>query len=263
MNNTGLATEAFSRQSSLFDQYNDVNVITAYCRNEIHSIANKFLRRNDRILELNCGTGIDALYFSTHHHVTATDGSAGMVDVLTQKENASKNNNIIPLLLNFENLYQLQPNQYDFIFSNFGGLNCTARLDQVLMQLPSLLMPEGRAMLVMMPPWCWWELLHALWFNFKLAFRRFRKNGAMSNVEGLTFITYYYHPSYIKKYLKGKMKVVYQQGLCNAVPPEYMHHHVKRWRGLFQLLKNTDSFLNRISPFKNTGDYFIIILEKA
>ena len=263
MNNASLATEAFSRQSSVFDKYNDANVITAYCRNEIRSLAKRFLRKDDRILELNCGTGIDALYFSKQHHITATDGSAGMVDVLTQKVNASKNNNIIPLLLNFEHLHQLQPKQFDFIFSNFGGLNCTARLDHVLTQLPSLLKPKGRAMLVIMPPWCWWEVVHSLWFNFKLAFRRFKKNGAVSNIEGLTFTTYYYRPSYIKKSLKGKMKVVYQQGLCNAVPPEYMHHHVKHWGGLFQLLKTIDSFINRIYPFRNTGDYFIIILEKA
>lgn len=39
-----------------------------------------------------------------------------------------------------------------------------------------------------------WDHLHVLSFNFKLAFRRWKKAGARASVEGVEFKTFYYSP---------------------------------------------------------------------
>lgn len=258
------ALEAFSAQADKFDGYSEQNILTKYCREEIYKVTNKFLLPNSNILELNCGTGIDAFYFASQYHsVLATDGAMGMVDKLNFK--LSGNHSSLHLktkLLPFENVSDLQPQTFTFIYSNFGGLNCAADLKTVLRELPALLKEKGRAQLVIMPPVCSWEILHALKGNFKLAFRRFKKNGTDAYVERKLFKTYYYSPKYIANALQGKMKVVHLQGLCTIVPPEYMFRKMLRFPKLFKLLKKLESKWNKTFLFRSTGDYFIIVLEK-
>ena len=48
---------------------------------------------------------------------------------------------------------------YDCIFSNFAGLNCTDKLDQVLAGFDELLKPGGMVVLVILPRFCLWESL--------------------------------------------------------------------------------------------------------
>ncbi len=256
------SAQAFSLQAKVFDDYNESNCITRYCRDEIYKIALKYLPGNSDILELNCGTGIDAIYFSKNHKVLATDGAEGMINVLNHKINKQNIPQIETKCISFDQLDLIGNRKFDFIFSNFGGLNCTENLADVVNKLPLFLKDNGRIMLVMMPPICLWEHLHVFSFNFKLAFRRWKKSGANAKVEGVKFKTYYYHPGFVSKLLKEKFKIVYLQGLCNIMPPEYMHHYLKSSPMLFKMLSKADRFINRIFPFKQTGDYFVIVMEK-
>ncbi len=67
------------------------------------------------------------------------------------------------------------------IFSNFAGLNCTGKLDQVLLSFDPLLKPGGLVTLVLLPPFCVWETALVLKGKFKTAFRRFfSKKGVKS-----------------------------------------------------------------------------------
>ncbi len=256
------AIQAFSKQAQQFDRLNDMNCINSYCRNLIYKTAEKFLVKNDSILELNCGTGIDAIYFSKNHSVTATDGALGMVNILRDKIKEEAISNIEVRQLPFENLYQIKDKKYDFIFSNFGGLNCTSQLNNVLKQLPALLNENGKIMLVIMPPVSIWEHLHIFSLNFKVAFRRWRKDGAAASVENVTFKSYYYSAKYIIKNLQPEMNILHMQGLCNIMPPEFMHHYLTNKPKLRKWLGRADSFLGGYFPFTQIGDYSIIVMRK-
>jgi ubiquinone/menaquinone biosynthesis C-methylase UbiE len=258
------AHEAFSAQAEKFDDYSAQNTLTNYCREEVYKVAEQFLYSPSSILELNCGTGIDAFYFSAQGHtILATDGAEGMIEKLGSKlRGKDTHRSITPLLLAFENIDQLHPQKFDFIYSNFGGLNCTPDLKNVLNALPGLLTDKGKALLVIMPRFCWWEILHAIKGNFKLAFRRFKKNGTDAYVENKVFKTHYYSPGYIQEALLGKMKVVHLQGLCTIVPPEYMFEKIVRFPKLFKFFKKLENKWSKSFLFRSTGDYFILVLEK-
>ena len=256
------STKAFSKQAAHFDEYNAINCITQYCRKEIYKIAEQHLAPNSSILELNCGTGIDAIYFSKNHRVLATDGATGMIEALNKKISDNEITDIQSMQISFDQLDKLGKQKFDFIFSNVGGLNCTENLADVIKKLPALLKENGKIMLVIMPPICFWEHLHVLSFNFKLAFRRWKKAGARASVEGVEFKTFYYSPERICRIVKKELKVVYLQGLCNVMPPEYMYNHLKNHPFAFNLLAKADRFVNRFFPFNKTGDYFVIVLEK-
>ncbi|HWC53136.1 MAG TPA: hypothetical protein VG676_06100, partial [Chitinophagaceae bacterium] len=57
------AAEAFSKQSGIFDQLYSGNEIIRYKRKRVRLHVQNFLTLNSKILELNCGTGEDAIWF--------------------------------------------------------------------------------------------------------------------------------------------------------------------------------------------------------
>lgn len=74
---------AFSRQSSSFDDIEENNEILQWMRMQIHAHCSRHFKPGDHILELNCGTGIDAVFFAEQGmKVHATDLSDGMLGEL-------------------------------------------------------------------------------------------------------------------------------------------------------------------------------------
>ena len=57
---TELVNKAFSLQSANYDEYDKSNPTLTWMRNQVRNHALKSLRKGDKILELNSGTGIDA-----------------------------------------------------------------------------------------------------------------------------------------------------------------------------------------------------------
>ena len=85
------------------------------------------------ILELNCGTGEDAARFAERgHRVLATDISPKMVEVAkTKSEQRGFANLVESQTLNIATLNPtlLNERKFDWVFSNFGGLNCLNEQD--------------------------------------------------------------------------------------------------------------------------------------
>src|SRR5712671_4710465 len=122
------AATAFTKQSGVFDKIYSGNSIIQYKRKRVRDHVEQFIKPNSRILELNAGTGEDAIYFAQRgHYVHATDISQGMQAELSEKVQISRfENRITYELCSFTALKQLhQKGPYDLIFSNFAGLNCT------------------------------------------------------------------------------------------------------------------------------------------
>jgi ubiquinone/menaquinone biosynthesis C-methylase UbiE len=108
------------------------------------------------ILELNCGTGDDALLFSEKgFNIVATDVSEEMLKVTVQKANQfSMQNKISSHYLDLDSFDEtLFDKKFDLIFSNFGVTNCInpEALRKLLHKIPSLLSPGGRFIAVVMP----------------------------------------------------------------------------------------------------------------
>ncbi|QEC66166.1 class I SAM-dependent methyltransferase [Panacibacter ginsenosidivorans] len=257
--------EAFNKQSAVFDTIYSPNIIIQYKRKRVRDHVEKYLPANSNILELNAGTGEDAVYFASKgHHVHATDIAADMQQQLIKKVHDAGLSNVSTEICSFNNLSKLQnKGPYDLIFSNFAGLNCTGELDKVLQSFTPLLKQGGIATLVVMPDFCWWETLLALRGNFKLAFRRFNsKHGVKANVEGVSFTCWYYSPGYITKALKDGFEILSVEGLCTIVPPSYFENFPVRFPKLFMWLQKVEGRLKSLWPWKTTGDYFIISLRK-
>lgn len=255
---------AFSKQAPSFDEYDEKNPILQWMRKRVQDHLVKIAKPNSQFLELNCGTGIDAVFFAQKgFSVHATDNAQGMLDQLNKKiANLHLENAISTEKISFNELENLSDRKFDHVFSNFGGLNCAEDLSSVIKKMIPLLSEGGIATLVIMPKVCPWEMALALKGNFKIAFRRFKKNGVDSHLEGEYFKTYYYSPSYIKRAFGENFELISHFGLGSLCPPPYMEKFPLRSPRTFKKLMALDDRHSQKWPFRNWADHFVISLRK-
>jgi len=264
--NEKAAEKAFSKQSAIFDDIYSANIIIQYKRQRVRDHLEQFLKPHSKILELNAGTGEDAVWFAQNEHtVHATDISKGMQEKLMVKVRQNKlEKQVTNELCSFTELQDLKnKGPYDVIFSNFAGLNCTGELDNVLQSFSPLLKSNGIVTLVILPKFCLWESLLLFKGDFKTAFRRFfSRKGVKAHIEGEYFICWYYNPSYVIKNMKDRYEVLSVEGLCTLVPPSYLENFPTKRLSLFSWLKEKENKWKSKWPWKSIGDYYIITLRK-
>jgi len=257
------ATNAFSKQSVVFDAIDTANPLIGWVRDRVREQALATMRRGDTLLELNAGTGIDSVYFAEHGiHVLATDAAAGMI---AQLEGKKRDRPDLPLdvrTCSFLELAQLGDRKFQHVFSNFGGLNCTDRLDLVLEGIDRVLLPGGTCTLVVMPPFSPWEAGAAIKGNFALARRRWWKNGTPARLEGVLFPCFYYTSGYVRRHLGVGYARIAQRGLSLLVPPPYAEQFPSRWPRLFRMLSWIEDHVAHLPVLRSWGDHFVITLRK-
>jgi ubiquinone/menaquinone biosynthesis C-methylase UbiE len=256
---------AFSLQSPSFDKIDEENELILWVRDRVRTEVLQYLSPKADILELNCGTGIDAIFFAQQgHNVNATDNAEGMLRELNKKVSSlGLQDKVQSQRCSFNNLEELGfTKQYDYVFSNFGGLNCTDNLAKILGDVYNLLKPGGKFSFVIMPRFCPWEVGMFLRGYFKTAFRRFAKNGTMAHLEGEWFKCYYYNPSFVIKHTKDKFSLVSLRGLSIVVPPPFIEGFIKKHPSLFKQLQNLENKIWGKSPFNRCGDHYIITMQK-
>lgn len=258
--------EAFSKQSYVFDKEYSGNTIIQYKRKRVREHVLSLLPPHSSILELNCGTGEDALFFAQNDHVVhATDISEGMMERLKEKlANSPFRENITTEVCSFNHLEALRnKGPFDAIFSNFGGLNCTSELDKVLSSFHALVKPGGLVTLVIIPPFCLWESLLFFKGQFKTAARRFfSSKGRKAHIEGIYFKCWYYSPDFVVNCLKLHFELQKLEGLCTLVPPSYMEGFAEKHPKLYNYLLQKEERLKGRWPWRKVGDYFIVSLRK-
>ena len=254
---------AFSKQSHHYDQQDLANPILKDMRLQVYDHVRAYLKTGSSILELNAGTGIDALYFASQgHRVHATDLSTGMVQQIQKKiSNYSLADRLTCQQISYDQLSEIKGLKFDYVFSNFGGLNCIKNLGSVTTHLPVLLNDGAYVTWVIMPPVYLWELLWILKGNAGQAFRRFHKNGVMAQLEGEFFKTYYHSLSQIKKAFGPNFQFIRAEGLCALSPPpspgDFPYKHPAVYKGL----RKMDSIVRSTFPFNRWADHIIVTFK--
>lgn len=278
MTNEQAAARAFSQQALVFDALDAGNTIISYKRRRVRDHVLRHLPEGSSILELNAGTGEDAIFFARKgHRVHATDISRGMQEALWAKADRAgltgeagregPTGRVSRELCSFTELASLRERgPYDLIFSNFAGLNCTDQLDKVLRSFDPLLKPGGQVTLAILPKFSLWESLLIFKGRFRTATRRwsswFSSKGTRSHVEGHYFRCWYYSPADVIKELGEGYEPLGLEGLCTMVPPSYIEHFAERCPGWYKRLCRWEDRWKSSWPWKYVGDYYIISFRK-
>lgn len=258
------ALEAFGRQAQVFDETYGADSLIAYKRKRVRDHIISFLEKNHSLLELNCGTGDDALYFSgLGYRVHATDGSEPMLQKLRIKLRERNAGGLSMEKCSFTQLECLEnKGPFDHVYSNFGGLNCTPELTKVLSSLDQLLNPGGYVTLVIINRFCLWESLLFFRGKFRTALRRFfSSSGRTAFIERTQFRCWYFSTGDVIRGLPS-YKIISVEGLCTLVPPSYLKDFDKKYPGLFDYLVKKEAKWKNRKFWRNAGDYFMITLQK-
>lgn len=257
-----LVKQAFSNQSKHFDSYELNHPILTWMRNRIRNILSTHIPQKASILELNSGSGLDAVYFAKNgHSVLATDISPGMIEQIQKKVKSENLTDFIEIKqAPFEQLCLDLNQQFDFVFSNFGGLNCTNKLKDVVNGFKANVKAKGHISLIIMPKYCPWELIYSLRFAFKFAFRRLRKH-AIGKIEGIEFTTYYYSKNQVIDAFGPDFKCIELIGLASLSFPPFMEKYARRYPKLYRLLCSLETKVAGHLPFNRFCDHYIITFQ--
>ena len=219
-----------------------------------------------QLLEINCGTGADALWLANMgHHVTATDASPLMIDEAKRKDALQTGNPSFQTCA-FEALHTTFHNQqFDCIFSNFAGLNCVSPDDMPALakQFYSLLRPGGYLAVVLFGKYCVWEsLYYLLKANPKQAGRRFTNKKVMVPLTAsVTQPVYYYS---IKKFVRllAPLQLVQTKPVGLFIPPSYLEGMMQQHPRFFSSLVQLENSFGNASFLSALADHSFILFKK-
>ena len=257
--------KGFSKISFHYENLEYTSSLIPYLRRRIYKHLEKKLKPGAEILEINCGTGIDAVYLAKRgYRVLGTDIAQGMLSIAEEKvrREGLKARLIFQRLANAD-LDKLKPRRFDHIFSNFGGLNCSPpeELKKILQTFPHLLKPQGKITLVIMPKICLWEMARIFKGN-KSAFRRLKKGGTVARIEGEQVRTFYYSAREIKQLLQPDFDHFEVENLSFIGPTGNRIHFPEKYPRIFSFLMKWDVISGKIPFLQGMGDYFIISAQK-
>jgi ubiquinone/menaquinone biosynthesis C-methylase UbiE len=257
--------EAFSRTAEKYDRFAEDHPNQSRMREKVYTHLLRNLEPGARILELNAGTGTDAIHLARQGFTLhATDISPGMLGRLRAKiDRFGLQDRVKVQNCSFTTLDRIQDGPFDAVFSNLGGLNCIRDLRQVTRQLTALLRPGGHVIWVLMPPICLWELALGFSGNLKVGFRRLSPNGTLAHLEGLYFMVYYFTPRQVLAAFGADYKLLAIEGLSVFAPPAESKNLAKKHPRLYGSLCWLDDRLAMRWPFYGWGDFFIISLRYA
>jgi ubiquinone/menaquinone biosynthesis C-methylase UbiE len=259
----GTISEAFSRTAQRYDSFAQDHPHLTYMREKVYAHVSRLVPHGSRILELNAGTGTDAVQLAQRgYFVHATDIAPGMLARLPEKvQKLRLQGRVTWEERSFLSLDDVPGAPFDAVFSDLGGLNCVPDLSPIIQQLPKVLRPGGIITWVLMPRICLWEWLEVFRGRFRLAFRRLTPRGVRANLEGLHFDVYYFSPDQVIGWFGEKHELLALEGLSVITPTAESKNLAKRFPGLYGVLRWLDDRLSPRWPWYAWGDFYILTMR--
>lgn len=218
-----------------------------------------------RVLELNCGTGVDALHLAERNvRVDAYDASSAMISVANRRLAASRRLPVRFEVLATEELGTID-SVYDGAFSNFGGLNCVQDLRQVARDLGRLVRPCGYLVLCLASRFCLWET--AWWLAHgkpAKSFRRLRNGGIIAELSPGSVVHVQYPPVHeLRRLFAPQFSLRAVHGVGLFVPPSYVEPHARRFPSLLRAAKRLDGLFGSLPGPRSLADHVLLTFRRV
>lgn len=257
-------TDAFDELAPAYDEHFTSSVLGRRMRDAVWRRLDACFAPGERILELGCGTGEDALRLARRGlEVVALDRSPAMVEAAREKlERAGLAERVRLLRLSIED-WCAEPaaagGPFDGALSNFGALNCVGDLALTARALASSLRSGGCAVLVIMGPAVPWEWL---WFlargRPREAFRRLARGGVAWR--GLT--VRYPAVGTVRREFRAAFDLRRVSALGAFLPPSYAEAWAARHPRLTSWLDRLERRAESWPPLPALADHCLFELER-
>jgi ubiquinone/menaquinone biosynthesis C-methylase UbiE len=240
-------------------------------RAAVHRELDSAFLPGQRILEINCGTGVDAIHLGRQGiSVVACDASARMISLARERTGRTELKARPQFhVLSTERIAALVETEgrgtFDGALSNFAGLNCVEDLAAVSRELAMLLKPDATVFLCMFGRLCAWEIL---WYlargKPRKAFRRLRSKGDIAELsQGVTVRVHYPSVSALARLFSPNFRLTEWKGVGVAVPPTYLESLGSRFPKLLEALSEADRWLASCPVLRAMADHVLVRLERV
>jgi ubiquinone/menaquinone biosynthesis C-methylase UbiE len=250
------------------EQYDDIfthSLVGRAQRDAVWEVLRRTFRRGERLLELNCGTGEDALFLSRLGiAVVACDASEQMIAVAARRIASERRDAQVQLeVCPSEQIGEMHSSgPFDGALSNFGGLNCVVDLTQIARQLATLIRPGGRLVLCFAGRVCLWE---TLWYLARgqaaRAFRRWPGHATASLGEVSLQVSYPTVRDVLRSFAPA-FTLRSRSGVGIAVPPSYVERLARRYCKAVGGLQALDRLISAWPLCRAIGDHTLLVLER-
>jgi ubiquinone/menaquinone biosynthesis C-methylase UbiE len=231
-------------------------------------------RPGQRVLEINCGTGVDAVHLASRGvEVLACDAAPRMIEVARRQagrrsEETGLRAPVTFRVLQTEKIGTLQTEglteYFDGALSNFAGLNCVEDLSPLARDLARLLKPGATVLFCLFGRFCAWE---ALWYlgqgKAREAFRRFRSGGDIVRLPGgVTVRVRYPGVRALARFFSPDFQLKGWKGIGLTVPPTYVEPLARRFPKALRALAEFDRRLGRCPGLRGMADHVLLRFER-
>jgi SAM-dependent methyltransferase len=259
------AADAFDRMAASYDADFTDSLIGRAQRNVVWAALRCAFHAGDRVLELNCGTGEDALFLADRGvFVLACDASAAMIDVANRRQSLrSSGTRVVFRVLPNEELGRLPASRvFDGVLSNFSGLNCVRDQRQVAAALADLVRPSATALVCLSTRVCAWEIAWCVArANFKKAFRRLPGHTA-AHLDGVTVPVWYPTIGQLRRAFSPWFRLRSIRAVGLFVPPSYVEALARKHRRALALLESLDQTVSTWPLLRSIGDHVLLTFER-
>lgn len=273
------AHSSFDAAAASYDATFTARRLGRWLRDAVRAEIGPLFGDGERVLELGCGTGEDALWLARRGvHVTATDASPAMLALARRKAEEAGVGRLVEFArLDLNQILDLRfwtsdfrskienPKSkiFDGVFSNFGPLNCLPDRRPLAAALAAGVRPGGRVALVVMSPLCPWEIAwHLAHGEAAKALRRWRPGEEAHVGGGATVPVWYPTPLGLRREFRHHFRHVATVGIGVLLPPSYLDHLVERWPRHFEALAPLDRRLGRSFPWTWLNDHYLAVFER-
>jgi SAM-dependent methyltransferase len=256
---------AFDSLAAKYDDLFTHSLIGRAQRSAVWDVLIDIFEPGSHILELNCGTGEDALFLAHHDmSVVACDASRRMIETARQRMATEDPDADIDFrLLPTEGLAKLDRAElFDGALANFSGLNCVADLVWTAHELAARVTTGAPVLICLSTRFCLFEMA---WFAFRGEFRKaFRRCSGFATVKVGEFTVKVNYPTLraVKKMFAPSFRLRSCTGIGVAVPPSYLEPIVRQYPRLLSVLRSVDRVISRLPWFRTVGDHMLLHLER-
>jgi ubiquinone/menaquinone biosynthesis C-methylase UbiE len=258
--------DAFDSVAADYDGPRGNNDLIKDMRGEMWRWLDATFSRGSRLIDLGCGTGLDAVRMAQLGHlVTATDWSPQMVSRTRDRADREHlTDRVQAIAVGAHELHRLQAAAaYDGAYSNLGPLNCVPDLAEVSRECARLLKPGGAMLFTEIGRICPWEIAHYLrrwrWARVKV---RFARNVVPVGMNRHTIWTHYYGPREFYRAFKAHFTLEHYRGLCVFAPPPYLTWVRERQAAWHERLWRLDRRVAGYPVIRQLGDHFLMVMKK-
>jgi SAM-dependent methyltransferase len=236
-------------------------------RNAVWSVAMRVFRRGDRILELSCGTGEDALFLArAGMSLLACDISERMIAVAAARARTELPEGQVRFrVLANERLCDLPVGaHFTAAFSNFSGLNCVADLKQVARELSLRLNPGAPVLICLWNRVCLWEIAwYLLRGQPRKAFRRIGPGPGLATIGEQQIPVWYPAVRTLRRAFAPWFELRERVAVGLLVPPSYLEPWFCHRPKLVKLFEQVDSWLGACPGLRDCGDHLLLHFERT